>query len=169
MAFVLGGTRSGKSEIAERIAADLGDPVTFVATAAITDPGMAARIEAHRARRPSSWPTIECGDRLPEVVAGLEGTVLVDSLGTWVTRATDMRVDTAGFVGALGSRAGHTVVVSEEVGLAVHAPTEAGRRFADVLGDVNVAVAAVADRVLLVVAGRVLSLAPLDDEFRANL
>jgi nicotinate-nucleotide--dimethylbenzimidazole phosphoribosyltransferase len=51
------------------------------------------------------------------------------------------------------------VVVSEEVGLGVHAPSEAGRRFADVLGTLNRAVADVADRVLLVVAGRVL---PLD-------
>jgi len=164
--LVLGGTRSGKSDIAEVIAADLGAPVTFVATAAVTDPGMAARVEVHRARRPSTWPTIECGDDLPEVVAGTDGTVLVDSLGTWVARAPEMRVDASGLVAALTGRGAHTVVVSEEVGLSVHAPTEAGREFTDALGDLNVAVAEVADRVLLVVAGRALSLAAVDDVLR---
>ena len=163
--LVLGGTRSGKSEIAERIAAGLGEPVTFVATAAITDPGMAARVEAHRARRPSTWATIECSDDLPEVVAGTDGTVLVDSLGTWVARAPAMRVDASGLVDALTGRGASTVVVSEEVGLAVHAPTEAGRQFTDALGDLNAAVAAVADRALLVVAGRAVALAPVDDVF----
>jgi adenosyl cobinamide kinase/adenosyl cobinamide phosphate guanylyltransferase len=163
--LVLGGTRSGKSEIAERIAADLGEPVTFVATAAVTDPGMAARVEAHRARRPSTWPTIECGEDLPEVVAGTDGTVLVDSLGTWVARAPAMRGDANGLVGALTARGAPTVVVSEEVGLSVHAPSEAGRQFTDALGDLNAAVAAVADRALLVVAGRAVPLAPVDDVF----
>ncbi len=60
---------------------------------------------------------------------------------------------------ALAHRDGPTVVVSEEVGLGVHPSTEAGRAFRDVLGDVNRAVADVADEVLLVVAGRVLPLA----------
>ena len=166
--LVLGGTRSGKSEIAERIAADLGEPVTFVATAAVTDPGMAARVEAHRARRPATWPTIECGEDLPEVVAGTDRTVLVDSLGTWVARAPEMRVDASGLVAALTGRGAHAVVVSEEVGLSVHAPTDVGRQFTDALGDLNVAVAEAADRVLLVVAGRALPLAPVDDVFRGG-
>jgi len=163
--LVLGGSRSGKSEIAERIATDLGEPVTFVATAEISDPGMAARVEEHRARRPSTWPTIECGDDLPGVVAGTDGTVLVDSLGTWVARTPKMRVDASALVAALGSRRSHTVVVSEEVGLSVHAPTESGRQFTDALGALNAAVSAVADRALLVVAGRVLPLAPVDEVF----
>jgi adenosyl cobinamide kinase/adenosyl cobinamide phosphate guanylyltransferase len=88
--------------------------------------------------------------------------VLVDSLGTWVARHADLRPDTAGLCAALRARAasgaGATVVVSEEVGLGVHAPSEAGRRFADVLGTLNRAVAGESDRVLLVVAGRVLPL-----------
>ncbi|MCU1428360.1 MAG: cobP, partial [Actinomycetia bacterium] len=53
---------------------------------------------------------------------------------------------------------GHTIVVSEEVGLGVHAPSEVGRHFADVVGSVNQRVAAIADRVLLVVAGRAIRL-----------
>jgi adenosyl cobinamide kinase/adenosyl cobinamide phosphate guanylyltransferase len=69
-------------------------------------------------------------------------------------------VDVDALVTALGGRADPTVLVTEEVGLAVHPPTDVGRRFVDVLGDVNAAVAAVADEVLLVVAGRTLRLDP---------
>ena len=89
--------------------------------------------------------------------------MLVDSLGTWVAAHDDLAPDVAELVAALRARAaravGATVVVSEEVGLGVHPPTEVGRRFADALGALNREVAGVADRVLLVVAGRVL---PLD-------
>ncbi|MGH8982757.1 MAG: bifunctional adenosylcobinamide kinase/adenosylcobinamide-phosphate guanylyltransferase [Acidimicrobiia bacterium] len=163
IALVLGGTRSGKSEIAERIASEFAEPVTFIATATVTDPEMAARIEAHRARRPPTWRTIECGDDLVSAVAGVDGTVLVDSLGAWVTRTPGMEVDAGRLVAALEGRRDSSVLVSEEVGLSVHAPTEAGRRFTDALGTLNRAVADVADRVLLVVAGRVLPL-PTPDQ-----
>ena len=84
----------------------------------------------------------------------------MDALGTWVAAHRDLAVDVPALVAALQARPGRTVVVSEEVGLAVHAPTEAGRRFADVMGSLNQALAAVADEVLLVVAGRVLALPP---------
>lgn len=163
IALVLGGTRSGKSEVAERIAGGLGEPVTFLATATVTDPDMAARVEAHRARRPPTWRTVECGDDLADVVAEVDGTVLVDSLGTWVAEAPGMRVDGERLVTALTERRDSSVVVSEEVGLSVHAPTEAGRRFADALGALNIMVARVADRALLVVAGRGLPLPVVDD------
>lgn len=164
--LVLGGTRSGKSEVAERIAGNApdGDPVTYVATARL-DPGdadHAARIDRHRIRRPVSWYTVECPDPavLPGVLRDLRGTVLLDSLGTWLTGHPDLDADTAALVAALADRDGDTVVVSEEVGLAPHAPTELGRRFADQLGLVNQAVAAVADRAFLVVGGRALELLP---------
>ena len=89
--------------------------------------------------------------------------MLVDSLGTWVAAHPDLAPDVAALVAALRARAarapGATVLVSEEVGLGVHPPTEVGRCFADALGTLNRAVAEIADRVLLVVAGRVL---PLD-------
>ncbi len=91
-------------------------------------------------------------DRLP-------GTVLVDSLGSWVA-ACDMAPDLDALQGALRRRPGDTVLVSEEVGLGVHPPTALGVRFRDAVGELNVAVAEVADDVRLVVAGRGLRLDP---------
>jgi adenosyl cobinamide kinase/adenosyl cobinamide phosphate guanylyltransferase len=168
--LVLGGTRSGKSEVAERLVSAGGSGVvTYIATGHATDPGMAERIAAHRARRPASWTTAEAGADLVSALAAAPGSVLVDSLGTWVAAHADLAPDLPGLCEALAARRPGgvgdgltTVVVSEEVGLGVHPPTEVGRRFADVLGEVNRAVADLADTVLLVVAGRVLPLARPD-------
>jgi adenosylcobinamide kinase/adenosylcobinamide-phosphate guanylyltransferase len=159
--LVLGGARSGKSEYAESVAAAIGRPVTFVATGVATDPDMAARIDRHRRRRPSGWTTVEASADLPGVLGGLDGTVLVDSLGTWVARAPGFAVDAGALCTALAERRGRTIVVSEETGLGVHPATEAGRNFRDVLGELNCAVSRIAAEAVLVVAGRPVVLGPL--------
>ena len=158
---VLGGARSGKSEYAERCAARLPEPVSYVATACVEgDADLAARVAEHRARRPPSWATIESGPDLGCVLRATRGTVVLDALGPWVASAADFDVDAPALCAALTERAGDTVVVSDEVGLGVHPSTAAGQRFRDALGALNQAVAAVADEVVLVVAGRALRLEP---------
>lgn len=163
IALVLGGARSGKSAVAEAMC---HGPVTYVATAIVRDDDMALRVRKHRDRRPAGWTTVEAKpDELVAAVAAADPavTLLVDSLTTWVAEAPDFEVDASGLCAALATRArlgavGATVIVSDEVGLGVHPSTEAGRLFRDRLGEVNRAVADEADRVLLVVAGRVLRL-----------
>lgn len=157
--LVLGGARSGKSAVAERLTAALPGPVTYVATAAAdeADDDMAARIEEHRRRRPAAWATVEAaGGDLIGVLARAAGTVLVDSLGPWVARLDGFAADEDALCRVLRAREGASVVVSDEVGLGVHPSTAAGREFRDALGSLNQALAGVADDVLLVVAGRVL-------------
>lgn len=149
--LVLGGTRSGKSAVAERLAGT--EPVTYLATGLAAD--MPERVAAHRGRRPATWTTVESQDPVG-VLPGLSGTVLVDSLTAWVAAAEDFTVDAGALCRVLGEHHGDVVVVSDEVGLGVHPSSEAGRLFRDALGLVNQAVAAVADDVLLVVAGRAL-------------
>ena len=158
--LVLGGARSGKSAVAEATAADLGAPVHYLATATRDgeDRDFEQRVGVHRARRPAEWATVECGAELVSQLAGRQGTLLVDTLGTWVAAHADLVVDADALVAAVVAHDGHVVVVSEEVGLGVHPTTPVGRRFRDVLGTINQQVAAVADEVWLVVAGRVLPL-----------
>jgi adenosylcobinamide kinase/adenosylcobinamide-phosphate guanylyltransferase len=160
--LVLGGARSGKSELAERMAATLPPPITYLATASapdpVADPAFAERIARHRRRRPIGWTTVEAGTDLVGALAAARGTVLVDALGTWVAQTPDFAVDRAGLCATLAARTADTVVVSDEVGLGVHPYTDAGGRFRDALGELNRAVADVATDVLLVVAGRVLRL-----------
>ncbi len=133
-------------------------PITYLATGSAMDDDMARRIETHRLRRPSSWATRETGADLIAALLEVRGTVLVDALGTWVASRQDFVVDGASLCDALVSRAGDSIVVSDEVGLGVHPSTDMGRRFRDAVGELNQQVARVADDVVLVVAGRLLRL-----------
>ncbi len=168
--LVTGGVRSGKSTHAEALLRD--EPaVTYVAPGPpCDDADWAARVAAHRARRPAAWTTLETGD----LAAALRtpGPVLVDCLGTWLTRQVDeaglweaesgvvsayvdARVTEA--LAALAERGdGPVVVVTNEVGLGVVPEHRSGRLFRDVLGVVNQRLGRACDEVHLVVAGRVL-------------
>ena len=165
--LVLGGTRSGKSEVAEQLVTESanGDPVLYMATAPVRkgDHDFAARVDRHQERRPSHWATREVDDptALPALLNDLDQPVLLDSLGAWVAAHLDLNPDVDRLVAALSCRSARgafTLVVAEDVGLSVHPQTETGRRFADALGTANRLLADVADRVLLVVAGRTLEL-----------
>ncbi len=169
--LVLGGARSGKSAVAERLAAasstdGAAGGVTYVATGPVLpdDPDWCSRVAAHQARRPAGWRTVELPDAgiLPTILLGEKALVLVDSLGTWLARAPRFAVDARQLCDALAERrrlGRPSILVAEETGMGVHPETDAGRRFRDALGLLNAAVAAIADRALLVVAGRVLELA----------
>jgi adenosyl cobinamide kinase/adenosyl cobinamide phosphate guanylyltransferase len=180
--LVLGGTRSGKSAVAERLVSGLGAgagvgaPVTYVATMLVddpvgvndVDPDLSARVRTHRARRPEWWTTVEMGreDDLAEVLRSVSGSVLLDSLGPWVASllfepALTQERRFEALCRALAVRDGDTVVVTEEVGFGVHPSSESGRVFRDVLGTLNRTVADVADEVLFVIAGRTLRLSDL--------
>lgn len=163
--LVLGGVRSGKSELAERLAGSAG-AVTYVATGP-TGQGMGERIAAHRARRPASWETVEVAgvELATAMTAADSGTLLVDSLGTWVASHPDLDPDVDALVAALVECVADVVLVSDEVGLSVHPETQLGRRFQDVLGTLNRRVSAAADRVLFVAAGRVVELGPTVETF----
>jgi adenosylcobinamide kinase/adenosylcobinamide-phosphate guanylyltransferase len=163
--LVLGGVRAGKSAFAVARAAERGERVAFVATAEAGDDEMAARIARHRAARPPDWTTVEAPLALAEALADLDGkadAVVVDCLNLWVANllgqvpgpADDaLRAETGRLTAALAEAPFDVVLVSNEVGSGVHPETAIGRRFRDVLGTVNQAVAAIADEVVLMVAG----------------
>ncbi|MFC0100132.1 bifunctional adenosylcobinamide kinase/adenosylcobinamide-phosphate guanylyltransferase [Micromonospora marina] len=172
--LVLGGIRSGKSEFAESLVAD-APTVRYVATAPAGDPEdteWAARLAAHRARRPGSWSTEETAadpGRLVEVIAaaGPNDTLLVDDLGGWVTvlldpvhQPADDTATIAELAAAVRSSTARLVLVSPEVGLSLVPTTPLGRAFTDALGATNRAVADACDAVTLVVAGQTAWLKP---------
>jgi len=163
--LVLGGSRSGKSAHAESLVADIPD-VTYLATSIPADDDVewAARIAAHRARRPAGWTTVET-TAPSQLLRG--GTILVDSVTTWVAALMDETGVWADEPGALDRLAGrcdalvnawamtpaHVVAVSDEVGLGVVPETRSGRLFRDTLGAVNQRLAGTADEVWFVVVG----------------
>ncbi len=124
-----------------------------------------ARIDAHRARRPQAWSTLEEPD-LCALVRGGGGPLLVDDLATWLTGVlddagawerpagpSDVSPQVDALVDAVRAAPGRVVLVSAEVGLGVVPATPAGRRFRDELGALNAALARVCDEVVLLVAG----------------
>jgi len=168
---LLGGARSGKSDLAVKLGRAWDGPVTFIATAEEGDDDMASRIARHRAERPDSWTLVEA----PLLGAGEivdadpESLVIVDCITLLVSNLmeagkTESQIDDHASVlsHALVSRPSPTVVVTNEVGLGVHPETELGRAYRDVLGRYNRRLADRAQTTLFVAAGRVTPLERLD-------
>ena len=162
--LVLGGVRSGKSRFAQRLAEQAGR-VTFVATAECRDDAeMLAKIERHRADRPAAWRTIEeplCLAKVIQQAGGDCDLLLIDCLTLFAANLLEACGDDAARLDAaidqlcneLAMAPCAIVLVSNEVGSGVVPAYELGRRFRDVVGEINQRVAAVADTVLLMVAG----------------
>lgn len=157
--LVLGGIRSGKSDLAERLAADSGRAVVYVATARAGDAEMAERIRRHRERRPAEWGLIEVETDLAGTLrsqADSAPCLLIDCMSLWLSGLLESdRADTEieAFLEALHAYPGPLVVVSNEVGLGLVAMDPLSREFCDRLGWLNQALATRCDDVLLSVAG----------------
>ncbi|MFD1557923.1 bifunctional adenosylcobinamide kinase/adenosylcobinamide-phosphate guanylyltransferase [Paraburkholderia silviterrae] len=172
--FIVGGARSGKSAYAERLAAESGLPVTYIATAATpggahADAEFAARIAHHRARRPAHWAIVEAPLDLAgalDAAATPGQCVLIDCLTLWLANLlcppgseaplSDWRARLDAFAAAC-ERAKHAdctvLVVSNEIGMGVVPMGAATRLYVDELGRLNQRIAALAHRATLVAAG----------------
>lgn len=172
--LVTGGVRSGKSVAAESLLRGHAI-VTYIAPGQPADPARdaewAARVAAHQARRAAHWETLETAD-VTAALATVRTPVLLDCVGTWLTRQLDdlgawdgregwqpvlaARVDA--LAAAWQVHPGPAVAVTNEVGWGLVPPYPSGRIFTDWLGRTNVALADASDRVWLVAAGRVVAL-----------
>ena len=166
--LVLGGVRSGKSRYAQQLA-EQSRSVVFVATAKITDDEMRLKIERHKDDRPKEWVTVEEPLELPQVLAHHEfecEVIVVDCLTIYAANlleaegenndAINARVQA--LCSALEAAQCNVVLVSNEVGSGVVPAYPLGRRYRDLLGEINQRVARVADDVVLMVAGLPLAL-----------
>ena len=166
--LVLGGVRSGKSRYAQQLA-EQASCVVFVATAKITDDEMRAKIQRHREDRPKDWVTVEESLELAKVLAEHEmdcEVIVVDCLTIFAANLMEaVGEDSSAFASrvdalcaALQAIQCNIVLVSNEVGSGVHPSHALGRRYRDLLGEINQRVARVADDVVLMVAGLPLAL-----------
>lgn len=134
-------------------------PWLYLATAEPLDAEMRARIDAHRAARVPGWETLDVPrDLVPALARAPRGRpVLVDCLTLWLTNVLlageDLDAATAALARTLAAPRGPWVVVSNETGLGIVPDNALARRFRDAQGILNQRVAAVADRVILTVAG----------------
>jgi len=165
--LILGGARSGKSRLAEKLAADSGCAVTYIATSQPLDGEMNERVRHHRARRPPHWALIEESIELARVLrenARVDTCLLVDCLPLWLPnllllenpqRLTDER---DALLQCLGEPPGEILFVSNETGMGVVPLGELTRRFVDEAGWLHQALAERCQRVVLTVAGLPLTL-----------
>jgi len=166
--LVLGGVRSGKSRFAQTLAAR-SSSVAFIATAQPFDEEMRQKIDRHQMDRPKEWRTIEEPLELDRVLtdeAPKHRMLVVDCLTLYAANlleaergnlaAIEERLQR--FYAALRSVPCSVALVSNEVGSGVVPPYPEGRKYRDVLGEINQRVASLADNVLLMVAGLPLAL-----------
>jgi len=154
-----------------RLATERGRPVAVIATGQAGDDEMTERIRRHRAERPPHWTTIEEPLELEAAIFSVDASalVIVDCLTLWVSNLlgaglTDVEIEAAASTaaGVAARHAGGAVAVSNEVGMGLVPANALARRYADLLGRVNVTWADAAGRSFLVVAGRALPLDGLD-------
>lgn len=158
--FVLGGARSGKSRYALSRAEALPGALVFVATAQALDNEMDSRIARHLEERGPRWRTIEEPFDLAAVVRAeaMAGHVLlIDCLTLWASNLLladhDIDAATGALVAALGEAQGPVILVANEVGLGIVPDNALARRFRDVAGIVNQAMAACVNEAVFMAAG----------------
>ncbi|MCE5181823.1 MAG: bifunctional adenosylcobinamide kinase/adenosylcobinamide-phosphate guanylyltransferase [Betaproteobacteria bacterium] len=158
--LILGGARSGKSALAERLAESSGLDVVYVATATAGDAEMAGRIAHHQKRRPAKWGVVEEPRQLAaalQVAADPGRCLLVDCLTLWLNNviADDalFQRERAALLETLPGLPGRIILVSNEVGMGIVPLGELSRRFCDEAGRLHQDLAQLCERVTLVVAG----------------
>ena len=181
--LILGGQRSGKSRRAELLARDWlaqspGHEAVLIATGQPWDDEMRTRIARHRLDRAERVPGMRTHEEplaLPEALASCSNAhtlVVVDCLTLWLTNhlmpaekdelnetlGQQVRGSNAALLEAITRAAGPVILVGNEIGLGVIPMGRETRDFVDALGRLNQEVAAVCERVTLMVAGLPLSL-----------
>jgi adenosylcobinamide kinase / adenosylcobinamide-phosphate guanylyltransferase len=160
--LILGGARSGKSRLAERLAVECGLAVTYIATSQPLDGEMNERIAHHRARRPASWALVEEPLALASILrehAHTDRCLLVDCLTLWLTNllmlddGTRLVEEREALLECLAELPGRILMVSNETGLGVVPLGELTRRYVDETGLLHQALAERCQRVVFTVAG----------------
>ena len=158
--FITGGQRSGKSSYAQKLAAGVSDTPVYLATARRWDEDFERRIHRHQSDRGSNWTTIEEEKYLSKL--DLNGkTVVLDCITLWLNNFfydSNFNIDIAleeskNEWNTLIAQDFTLIVVSNELGMGMHAETENGRKFGDLQGWVNQHIASTAQQVVLMISG----------------
>ncbi|PWJ55038.1 adenosylcobinamide kinase/adenosylcobinamide-phosphate guanylyltransferase [Dyadobacter jejuensis] len=167
LTYISGGARSGKSAYAQQLALMLSPNPVYVATAHIWDEDFALRVQRHREERGPEWSLMEREQGLDQLPLS-NRVVVVDCVTLWLTNIfmsanEDPDKTLAQFkreVDGLLAQSATLIVISNELGMGLHADTTLGRRFVDLQGWANQYVAQRADRAILMVSGLPLQLKP---------
>lgn len=160
LTFITGGARSGKSRYAQELALQRSPQPVYVATARVWDADFMERIDRHRKQRGPQWVSLEEEKALSSLP--LEGKVVViDCITLWITNFfSDTHYNVEACLEAcrqeldkLLEQDADLIVISNEIGMGLHADTESGRKFTDLHGWINQYIAARANRVIFMISG----------------
>ena len=158
--FITGGQRSGKSSYAQKLALQLTNSPLYIATSRTWDDDHKKRIERHKSDRDERWTTIEEEKYISKIE--LENKVaVIDCITLWLTNffvdckydVEDVLKEIKTELDLLAKKNSTLIIVSNEIGMGLHAETEIGRKFTDLQGWTNQYIAALADKIFLMVSG----------------
>ena len=158
--LVTGGARSGKSRYAQELALQLSDRPAYIATARRWDGEFQQRIQRHQQERDERWTSIEEEKHISNLQLNNK-VVVVDCVTLWLTNFfVDNKNDIDKCleeckkeINALNTSNSTIIIITNEIGMGVHAESEIGRKFTDLQGWMNQYIAAKADEVILMVSG----------------
>ncbi len=158
--FITGGARSGKSKYAQERALSLSNNPVYVATAKLWDDDFEKRVKRHQSDRDERWTNFE--EQFNVSALPIDNRIaMIDCVTLWLT---NFFVDTKNDIDAslallkkeidaLIVKPGTFIIISNEIGMGVHADSEIGRKFTDLQGWANQYIASKADEVVLMVSG----------------
>lgn len=159
--LITGGERSGKSSYAQNLALELSDSPIYVATARKWDSDFQNRIDRHQLERDERWTNIEEEKHLSNI--NFSGKVaLIDCVTLWLTNFfVDTKNDVSlsleeakkEFLSIANQENATLIIVTNEIGMGVHAETHIGRKFTELQGWMNQFLASKADEVVLMISG----------------
>ena len=163
--YITGGERSGKSSYAQQLAESLSDAPYYLATSRIWDEDFKKRVDRHVSDRDERWTTIE-EEKLISSKVSEEMTVVIDCVTLWLTNFfvdTEYNIEKAlklakDEIKILSQINATIIIISNEIGMGLHATTESGRKFTELQGWVNQYIAKKADKAVFMVSGLPLTL-----------
>ncbi len=159
--LITGGERSGKSTYAQNLALQLSDSPMYVATARKWDSDFQNRINRHQQERDERWTNIEKEKYVSEIDFS-DKVALIDCVTLWLTNffvdnknnvESSLEEAKKEFLSIANQENATLIIVTNEIGMGVHAATEIGRKFTELQGWMNQFLASKADEVVLMVSG----------------
>jgi adenosylcobinamide kinase / adenosylcobinamide-phosphate guanylyltransferase len=158
--FITGGARSGKSRYAQQLALQLSNNPVYVATARKWDSDFQERIRRHQNERDERWTSVE-EEKYISRLSLHEKVVVIDCVTLWLTNFfVDTKNDIETSLEACKKEIDNIIkqeavfiIISNEIGMGIHADSETGRKFTDLQGWMNQYIARKAGKVILMVSG----------------
>lgn len=158
--YITGGQRSGKSSYAQNLALKLSDHPVYLATSRVWDADHRKRIERHQSDRDERWTNLEEEKHVSKHTL-YQRVVVMDCVTLWLTNffsdtqynieqsLEEAKTEFDRFI----QQDFTLIIISNELGMGLHADTEAGRKFTDLQGWMNQYIAQKAHHAILMVSG----------------